>query len=139
MSDLVPIRPNPAAEIIGGINRRDFLQWVSATLAAMGVGCRGEPERVLPYTRRPEGVIPGQPLHFATSMPFGGLSSGLVIESHEGRPTKIEGNPKHPDNRGVAGPALAVPLGQRQVASGVAGRTQLDLPRRRRPLARHWQ
>src|SRR6185436_14880207 len=49
----------------------------------------------------PEEVIPGKPLYYATSMPMpGGGAEGLLVETHEGRPTKVEGNPLHPTNRG---------------------------------------
>src|SRR6185436_142952 len=49
----------------------------------------------------PEEVIPGKPLYYATSMPLpGGGAEGLLIETHEGRPTKVEGNPLHPINNG---------------------------------------
>jgi molybdopterin-containing oxidoreductase family iron-sulfur binding subunit len=51
--------------------------------------------------RQPENVIPGRPLFYATAMTLGGLATGLLVESHEGRPTKIEGNPLHPASLGA--------------------------------------
>ncbi|HKI82955.1 MAG TPA: 4Fe-4S dicluster domain-containing protein, partial [Candidatus Krumholzibacteria bacterium] len=57
---------------------------------------------IVPYVKQPEEIIPGRPLYFATSMPQpgSGLSMGLLVESHMGRPTKIEGNPEHPASLG---------------------------------------
>ena len=56
---------------------------------------------IVPYVRQPEEEIPGKPLFFATAITQGGVASGLLVESHEGRPTKIEGNPDHPASHGA--------------------------------------
>ena len=48
----------------------------------------------------PEEIIPGLPLFYATSMPLAGIASGLLVESHMGRPTKVEGNKEHPGSLG---------------------------------------
>ena len=83
-------------------SRRQFLQIMGASMALAGLAaCRRPEEPIVPYTRRPEEVIPGIPLYFATAMPFRGTVRGLLVESHEGRPTKIEGNPEHPGSLGA--------------------------------------
>ncbi|WP_437732546.1 TAT-variant-translocated molybdopterin oxidoreductase [Sorangium sp. So ce1335] len=85
-----------------GVGRRTFLSLMGASLALGGlVGCRRPVEQILPYSRAPEEVIPGQPLFFATALPMMGTAFGVLVESHEGRPTKIEGNPKHPESLGA--------------------------------------
>ena len=59
-----------------------------------------EPSVSLPYVRQPEDLIPGRPLFFATAATLNGVANGVLVESHEGRPTKIEGNPEHPSSLG---------------------------------------
>ncbi len=88
-----------------GESRRGFLKLMGASLALAGAatipGCRRPEHLIVPYTDEPEHVVPGKPLYFATSMPLaGGGAEGLLVETHQGRPTKIEGNPLHPTNRG---------------------------------------
>ena len=87
------------------MNRRQFLTLMGASLALAGLsGCsvRPAPSRtVVPYVRQPEEIVPGRPLFFATAMTLGGSGVGLLVESHLGRPTKIEGNPEHPASLGA--------------------------------------
>ena len=85
------------------VQRRSFLKFMGASLALAGVtACtRQPPEKIVPYVRQPEEIVPGRPLFFATAMTLGGVATGLLVESHEGRPTKIEGNPQHPGSLGA--------------------------------------
>ena len=86
------------------VNRREFLRLMSASLALAGAGActRQPPEAIVPYARAPEeGIVPGEPLFFATAMPLAGAATGLLVESHMGRPTKVEGNPDHPASLGA--------------------------------------
>lgn len=84
------------------VDRRDFLKLMGASLALAGLsGCGRAPEQYLvPYTKQPDGMVLNEPLFFATAMTFGADAIGLLVESHEGRPTKIEGNPDHPSSLG---------------------------------------
>jgi molybdopterin-containing oxidoreductase family iron-sulfur binding subunit len=86
------------------VARRTFLKLMGASLALGGFGaCTRQPtETIVPYVRQPEDLVLGEPLFFATAMPMGGAATGLLIESHEGRPTKVEGNPNHPGSLGAA-------------------------------------
>ena len=79
---------------------------MGASLALAGLtGCTRQPtEFIMPYVRQPEELIPGRPLFYATAMPLGGYATGLLVESHEGRPTKAEGNPEHPASLGACDP-----------------------------------
>src|SRR4029434_8314444 len=74
-----------------------------ASMALAGVSaCTRQPEEaIVPYVRQPEELVPGKPLFYATAMPFAGSGVGLLVESHEGRPTKIEGSPDHPASLGA--------------------------------------
>ena len=95
--------PSNASEWLDPVGRRNFLKLMSASMALAGVtACTVQPqELIVPYVRQPEEEIPGKPLFFATAMTLGGVASGLLVESHEGRPTKIEGNPDHPASQGA--------------------------------------
>src|SRR5882762_2104579 len=86
-----------------GVDRRDFLKLMAASLALAGLsGCGRTPEQhIVPYVKQPDGLILGKPQFYATVMPFGADAIGLLVESHEGRPTKIEGNPDHPSSLGA--------------------------------------
>ncbi|MBI5687007.1 MAG: TAT-variant-translocated molybdopterin oxidoreductase [Verrucomicrobia bacterium] len=85
-----------------GVSRRRFLQLMAASFALAGLsGCSQPEEEIVPYVRAPEEVVPGLPMFYATAMTLGGYALGLLVESHEGRPTKIEGNPQHPASLGA--------------------------------------
>jgi MoCo/4Fe-4S cofactor protein with predicted Tat translocation signal len=94
--------PKHASEWEDSVDRRNFLKLAAASLAFAGMtGCARQPEqKVIPYVKQPDGLVLGNPLFFATAMPFGADALGLLVENHEGRPTKIEGNPDHPSSLG---------------------------------------
>jgi Fe-S-cluster-containing dehydrogenase component len=92
-----------ASEWPDDLSRRDFLRLAGATLAIAGLNsCTKQPlEKIVPYVKQPEIVIPGKPLRFATATQYGGFAQGLLVTAYEGRPTKIEGNPTHPASLGA--------------------------------------
>jgi MoCo/4Fe-4S cofactor protein with predicted Tat translocation signal len=95
--------PEGASELPDGMTRRDMMMLVGASLSLAGLtGCRRPVEEIVPYVNAPEDVVPGIPRFYATTMPFGRSAYGLIVESHEGRPTKIEGNPSHPSTLGAS-------------------------------------
>jgi molybdopterin-containing oxidoreductase family iron-sulfur binding subunit len=84
-----------------GISRRDFFNLMGASAAMAGLAaCRSPDEKIVPYALAPEEQIPGTAMYYATATTFGGTAIGLIVESHDGRPTKLEGNPAHPDSAG---------------------------------------
>ena len=95
--------PEQASEFTDPVGRRQFLRLMGASLALAGVSaCTKQPaEVIVPYVRAPEDLLPGKPLFYATAVTLGGYAAGVLVESHEGRPTKIEGNPEHPASLGA--------------------------------------
>jgi molybdopterin-containing oxidoreductase family iron-sulfur binding subunit len=94
--------PKGASEWLDTVSRRGFLKVMGASLGLAGMtGCVKLPlEPIVPYVRQPENVIPGRPQYYATAMTLGGYANPLLVESHLGRPTKIEGNDQHPASLG---------------------------------------
>ncbi len=95
--------PEQATEWSDPVGRRTFLKLMGASFALAGLtACtRQPPEYIAPYVRQPEDLVPGKPVFFATAMQLEGFATGLIVESHEGRPTKIEGNKDHPASLGA--------------------------------------
>jgi MoCo/4Fe-4S cofactor protein with predicted Tat translocation signal len=97
--------PNQADVWPDSLSRRHFLTLMGASLALAGIsGCSVKPApmgKIVPYVQPPRTIVPGEPLFFATAQPLPGGAVGLLVESHMGRPTKIEGNPEHPASRGA--------------------------------------
>ena len=95
--------PAGASDPPDAVSRRTMLTLMSASFAMAGLeGCRRPVETIVPYVEGPEYTIPGIPKHFASTLAFGASAYGVVVESHEGRPTKLEGNEKHPSSLGAA-------------------------------------
>ena len=87
--------PAGASEL-QGVNRRNFMKIMAASfgLAGLGMaGCRRPEKLVLPYSKQPENLIPGVPVYHTSSMPGERDNIPVIVETHTGRPTKIEGNP----------------------------------------------
>jgi molybdopterin-containing oxidoreductase family iron-sulfur binding subunit len=89
--------PRQHSEWLDPVSRRNFLKLAGASMALAGLaGCTKQPvEQILPYVRQPEELVPGRPIYYATAMPFAGYALPLLVETHEFRPTKVEGNPDH--------------------------------------------
>lgn len=102
--EAVPLDDDPAA---GELNRRKFLALSAATLGAAALaGCRRPDIQILPFSATPDDQIghsvPGKPTFYATSIPRPAGALPILVESHDGRPTKIEGNPQHACSGGSA-------------------------------------
>lgn len=89
--------PAGASEL-EGVNRRHFMKVMAASfgLAGLGMaGCRRPEQHILPYAKQPENVIPGVPVYYTSSQPGARDNIPVIVETHTGRPTKIEGNPSY--------------------------------------------
>ncbi len=94
--------PPGASEWSNPVTRRQFIELAGGSLALAGfASCTRQPrQKIVPFVHQPEGMTPGEPLFFATAMPFDGFGIGLLAKSREGRPIKVEGNPQHPASLG---------------------------------------
>ena len=96
--------PRQAGEWLDDEGRRNFLKIMGASLALAGLGaCTKQPtEYIMPYVEAPEKAVAGKPLFYATAFPVSGIANPVLVETHEFRPTKVEGNPEHPASLGAA-------------------------------------
>jgi MoCo/4Fe-4S cofactor protein with predicted Tat translocation signal len=96
--------PHGANDPGATLDRRELLKVMAASAAFAGLsGCTKLPtQRIVPYVRQPEEIIPGKPLFYATAVTLDGVATGILVESHMARPTKVEGNPDHPASLGAS-------------------------------------
>ncbi len=96
--------PHGANDPGATLDRRELLKVMAASAAFAGLtGCTKLPtQRIVPYVKQPEEIIPGKPLFYATAVTLGGVATGVLVESQMARPTKIEGNPDHPASLGAS-------------------------------------
>lgn len=101
--------PSGASEMLDPVTRRNFMKIMGASVALAGMAsCRNPKEAIVPFVKSPENVIPGKAKFYASTMTFADHTFGVLVESHEGRPTKIEGNDLYPSSQGATHPwALA--------------------------------
>lgn len=93
---------HPQLATMAEMNRRDFLRYAAASMALGGMAACSRPptETIVPMRVAPEELGTGQPEFYASAICVDGYANGVLVESHEGRPTKIEGNPQHPASLG---------------------------------------
>ena len=98
--------PHLLERLGGRPDRRTALKLIGASLLMGGVAACTPPRDIVPYVEQPERIVPGLPLYYATSVPVDGFGFGVIAETHEGRPTKLAGNPDHPATRGATDPII---------------------------------
>jgi MoCo/4Fe-4S cofactor protein with predicted Tat translocation signal len=96
--------PHGASDPDAKLDRRELLKVMAASAAFAGLsGCTKLPtQKIVPYVRQPEQIIPGKALFYATAVTLGGIATGILVESNMARPTKVEGNPDHPASLGAS-------------------------------------
>src|SRR5512140_378863 len=95
--------PQQAIPLTRGLDRRNFVKLMGASMAFAGLAaCRQPEQSIVPYVRQPQSWVPGKPLFFATAMTLGGYATGVLAESHEFHPTKVDANPDHPSSLGAS-------------------------------------
>ena len=85
----------------GALNRRQALGVLASGIASGLAACSKPDQQIIPYVKLPERVVPGEPLKFATTLPLSGIGRGVIVTSIDGRPIKVEGNPRHPASLGA--------------------------------------
>ncbi|MEO6846367.1 MAG: TAT-variant-translocated molybdopterin oxidoreductase [Chthoniobacterales bacterium] len=95
--------PEGASVNQDGVSRRDFMRLMGASAALVGIslaGCRRPEALLVPFKNNNEWTIPGKFLYYSTAMPtrFGVMP--MIASTVDGRPTKLEGNPLHPESNG---------------------------------------
>ncbi len=102
--------PQGASELSDPVTRRNFMKLMSASVLLAGVGltgCRRPEEKILPFSKQPQGYTHGVPEYFASARPTRRGAVPVLVKSSDGRPTKIEGNADHPAYQGAANPEEA--------------------------------
>ncbi|WP_439393423.1 4Fe-4S dicluster domain-containing protein [Bradyrhizobium sp. PMVTL-01] len=95
----LPTRPEPARR--SKLNRRQALSLLATGMASSLAACSKPDEHILPYVKMPERIVPGEPLKFATTLGLAGIGRGVIVTAIDGRPIKVEGNPRHPGSLGA--------------------------------------
>src|SRR5881227_830923 len=121
-------------------SRRRFLALMAGSMALAGLtGCTRQPaEPIMPYVDPPENVVPGNPKYYATAVPINGVAEGVIIESHLGRPTKVEGNPDHPASLGATSVLSKACLMDLYDADRMKEITSLGIPREWEAFESEW-
>jgi Fe-S-cluster-containing dehydrogenase component/anaerobic selenocysteine-containing dehydrogenase len=97
-----PTDPNSSPPVAGcSLDRRAALKLFVSGAALALASCGRPDQQIVPYVQIPEGATPGVALRFATALPLAGYGRGVVVSSVEGRPIKIEGNPRHSASLGA--------------------------------------
>ncbi|HSN27750.1 MAG TPA: 4Fe-4S dicluster domain-containing protein, partial [Kofleriaceae bacterium] len=84
------------------VTRRDALKLLATGIAALEAGCFERPgdKEIVPYVNEPPELRAGTPVRYSGALTLDGYGVGILVDTHDGRPTKLDGNPAHPASRG---------------------------------------
>lgn len=83
------------------MNRRNFLKIAGIGSIAVAAGCTAEPEKTLySLVQAPDDMVPGRATWYASTCRECPAGCGVLAKNREGRVIKLEGNLRHPINRG---------------------------------------
>lgn len=92
---------NSRANQTQGTDRRDFLKFLGFGVAAATLAsCEAPVRKTIPYLVKPEEIIPGVANWYASTYADGVDYCPVLVKTREGRPIKIEGNPKSSMTKG---------------------------------------
>lgn len=92
----------PHKQEISGMERRNFLKLMGASMMLATVACSRRPvEKIIPYVNRPEEIVPGIANWYASTCRECSAGCGILVKTREGRPIKVEGNESHPISQGA--------------------------------------
>ena len=83
------------------LNRRQALSLLATGIASGLAACSKPVEEIIPYVKMPERLVPGEAMKFASTLSLSGRGRGVIVTAVDGRPIKIEGNPRHPASLGA--------------------------------------
>jgi molybdopterin-containing oxidoreductase family iron-sulfur binding subunit len=125
------------------VSRRDVLKVIGTGIVALSTGClsRAGDEEIVPYVADPPELRPGTPVRYTSSLVLDGFATGIIVDTREGRPIKIDGNPAHPASMGGSTPWMQArildlydPQRSRGARDGRGATTWSSLARRLREL-----
>jgi anaerobic selenocysteine-containing dehydrogenase/Fe-S-cluster-containing dehydrogenase component len=83
------------------MNRRTFLKIAGIGSIAVAAGCTSQPDKTLySLVQAPDDMVAGRANWYASTCRECPAGCGLLAKNREGRIIKLEGNPRHPINRG---------------------------------------
>ncbi|MGI8950624.1 MAG: TAT-variant-translocated molybdopterin oxidoreductase [Chitinophagaceae bacterium] len=95
--------PFDAGKLLDAVTpRRDFLKYLgfSTAAAAIAASCEIPVKKSIPFTNKPEDIVPGVANYYATTYVQDGDAVSVLAKVRDGRPIKIEGNEMSPITKG---------------------------------------